>query len=93
MSHGLSKTDVIAHVTYNDNTTEDFPISCKQSTVKKVAFAEFDVNMICTEMGIGEGRLKSLMKNQIDKSAKNFTSSEKAELKELLKPIARDFIR
>lgn len=94
LSHGLSKTDVIAHITYNDGTTRNLPISCKQSTVSKVAFAEFDVGTICSEIGIGEGRLKTLiLKHQTDASAKNFTIAEKKELKELLAPIARNFVR
>lgn len=94
LSHGLSKTDVIAHITYNDGNTKDLSISCKQSTVLKVAFAEFDVNTICSEIKIKEGRLKDLLiKHQVDKSAKNFTPREKIELKELLAPIARSFVR
>lgn len=61
MTHGLSKTDVIMKVIYDDGSSKRFPISCKQSTVPKVAFAEFDVDTICREIGIPEGRLKYLM--------------------------------
>lgn len=94
MSHGLSKTDVIMKVIYNDGTYKRFPISCKQSTVPKVAFAEFDVDTICREIGITEGRLKYLMeKHQRDASAINFTAAEKQELATLLRPIARNFVR
>jgi len=52
MSHGLSKTDVIAHVFYNNSNHIKYPISVKQSTVKKVAFAEFNVDTIIKEIGI-----------------------------------------
>lgn len=94
MSHGLSKTDVIMKVSFADGTSKRYPISCKQSTVPKVAFAEFDVETICNEIGIPDGRLKDLMeKHQRDASAKHFTASEKRELGDLLRPIARNFVR
>lgn len=94
MSHGLSKTDVIMKVIYNDGNSVRFPISCKQSTVPKVAFAEFDVNTICSEIGITDSRLKILLeKHQRDASAINFSLAEKQELKTLLQPIARKFVR
>lgn len=94
MSHGLSKTDVIMKVSFVDGTSKRYPISCKQSTVPKVAFAEFDVETICSEIGIPDGRLKELMeKHQRDASAKYFTASEKYELVDLLRPIARNFVR
>lgn len=93
-THGLSKTDVIMTVFYNNETKKSFGISCKQTTVAKMAFAEFDVDTICREVGIANERLKALMlKHQLDKSAKNFTSVEKQELKTLLEPIARNFVR
>lgn len=70
------------------------PISCKQSTVPKVALAEFDVDTICREMKITDSRLKALLlKHQVDCSAKNFTTSEKNELVTLMRPIAKDFVR
>ncbi len=93
-SHGLSKTDVIMKVFYFDGSSTRFPISCKQSTVPKVAFAEFDAGTICREIGIPDGRLKELIeKHQRDASAINFTADEKRELTDLLRPIARNFVR
>lgn len=90
MSHGLSKTDVI--MTLNDD--KKFPISVKQSTAKKVAFAEFDVDTIVKEVGITDPELiRLLKKHQTDASAKNFTKEEKDILTEKLKPIARNFVR
>ena len=90
MSHGLSKTDVI--MTVNDSIK--YPISIKQSTARKVAFAEFDVNTIVKEVGITDPELIRLLnKHQEDASAKNFTSEEKETLKEKLRPIARNFVR
>ena len=94
LSHGLSKTDVIMNVVFTNGITARFPISCKQSTVPKVAFAEFDVDTICREVGITNDRLRYLMeKHQKDASAINFTSEEKRELADLLRPIARNFVR
>lgn len=91
---GNSKTDIIARVYLIDGTTITLTISCKQSTVDKVALAEFDVDTICNEMGITDARLKELLlKHQKDCSAKNFTTSEKNELIRLLAPIRRDFVR
>lgn len=93
-SGGNSKTDVIANVYMNDGSVVILPISCKQSTVAKVALAEFDVDTICNEMGISNPRLKQLLlKHQTDCSAKNFTISEKNELTQLMAPIRRDFVR
>lgn len=92
LSHGLSKTDVIMNV--YDKTTTKYPISVKQSTVDKVAFAEFDVNTIVKEIGIKDQELIRLLnKHQTDASAKNFTQEEKEILTEKLKPIARKFVR
>ena len=91
---GNSKTDIIVRVHMNDGTIVPLPISCKQSTVAKVALAEFDVDTICSEMKITNPRLKELLlKHQTDCSAKNFTSSEKAELTALMAPIRRNFVR
>ncbi len=90
MSHGLSKTDVIMTL----NERDKFPISVKQSTAKKVAFAEFDVDTIVKEVGITDPQLiRLLKKHQTDASAKNFTKEEKESLTEKLKPIARNFVR
>lgn len=90
MTHGLSKTDVI--MTIDDN--RKYSISVKQSTAKKVAFAEFDVDTIVREVGITDKELiRLLTKHQVDASAKNFTQEEKETLTEKLKPIARKFVR
>lgn len=93
-SGGLSKTDLIAYVTMIDGSMRVLRISCKQSTVPKVALAEFDVDTICEEVGITDPRLKELLlKHQVDCSAKNFTPTEKEDLMRLMAPIARDFVR
>lgn len=93
-SGGLPKTDIIITIDYKDGSVKKYPMSCKQSTVSKVALAEFDVDTICNEMGITNPRLKQLMlKHQVDKSAKNFTAAEKQELNDLMRPIAKDFVR
>lgn len=91
---GLPKTDIIARIHFDNGTTKTLTISSKQSTVRKVAMAEFDVETICREMNITNPRLKALMlKHQRDCSAINFTNQEKEELTNLLRPIARDFVR
>lgn len=93
-THRLSKTDVIMTVLYKNGTQSKYAISCKQSYAPKMAFAEFDVETICREVGITNNRLKSLMlKHQTEKSAKNFSNDEKQELRELLAPIANHFVR
>ena len=93
-THGLSKTDVIITITYENGTENKIAMSCKQSYVPKMAFAEFDVETICREVGITNERLKALMlKHQTDKSAKHFTNAEKAELRTLLEPIRENFVR
>lgn len=91
---GNSKTDIIAKVFLSNGSIVTLPISCKQSTVPKVALAEFDVDTISREMGITDPRLKQLLlKHQTDCSAKNFTNSEKTELTTLMAPIGREFVR
>lgn len=66
-THGLSKTDVIITINYDSGTEKKIAMSCKQSYVPKMAFAEFDVETICREVGISDERLKSLMlKHQTD---------------------------
>lgn len=90
LTHGLSKTDVIMTV----NDSKKYPISVKQSTAPKVAFAEFDADTIVKEVGITDQELiRLLTKHQTDASAKNFTQIEKETLAEKLKPIARKFVR
>lgn len=93
-THGLSKTDVIMTIQYSNGVEERKAISCKQSSVAKVAFAEFDVDTICREVGISDERLKALLlKHQTDASAKYMSSDEKQELRESMAPIARRFVR
>ena len=91
---GLSKTDIIVTIHYTNKSEQKLAISCKQSTVTKVAFAEFDVETICREVGITDTELKALLlKHQTDASAKNFSTAEKSQLKTKLAPIARNFVR
>lgn len=93
-TRGLSKTDIIMTVCYEDKIEHKYAISCKQTYAPKMAFAEFDVNTICQEVGIENDRAKYLMlKHQTEKSAKNFTNAEKQELTDLLRPIAKAFVR
>lgn len=93
-TNGLAKTDIIATIHYTDDSERKIAISCKQSYVQKVAFAEFDVDTICREVGISDETLKLLLlKHQTDASAKNFTPAEKSQLRERLAPIARNFVR
>lgn len=93
-SHGLSKTDIVITITYENGQESKIAVSCKQSYVPKMAFAEFDVETICREVGITDERLKALMlKHQTDKSAKNFTNAEKLEMRTLLEPIRENFVR
>lgn len=93
-THGLAKTDIIATIHYENKSVQKLAISCKQSTVPKVAFAEFDVETICREVGISDETLKYLLlKHQTDASAKNFTPDERSQLKSRLAPIARNFVR
>lgn len=94
ITHGLSKTDVIFTINYFNGTNEKKAMSCKQSSVAKVAFAEFDVDTICREVGITDERLKILLlKHQTDASAKNMSVDEKRELRALMVPIDRRFVR
>lgn len=93
-SGGLPKTDVIADLQFEDGSTLSLPISVKQSTVKKVAFAEFDVNTILNEVGIEDAELiRLLLKHQNDASAKNFTPQEKIYLNEILSPHSQRFVQ
>lgn len=93
-THGNAKTDVIATITYKDGKELKLPISSKQSYVRKVAVAEFDIDTICDEAKIDNIKIRELMKKfQTAKSAKGLTDSEKKELKELLKPYARNLVR
>ena len=91
---GNPKTDVIADITYSNGKIISFPISVKQTTVAKVAMAEFDVATIVREIGITDKILIQLMeKHQTDASAKNFTDTEKAELTTRLRPYKEKFVK
>lgn len=93
-THGNAKTDVIATITYNNGEEIKLPISSKQSYVRKVAVAEFDIDTICDEAGIDNTRIRELMRKfQVAKSAKGLTEAEKTELKNLLQPYARNLVR
>ena len=81
-------------ITYIDGKEFKLPISSKQSYVRKVAVAEFDLDTICDEAGIDNARIRELMRKfQVAKSAKGLTESEKTELKNLLQPYARNLVR
>lgn len=93
-THGNAKTDVIATIKYMDGNEILLPISIKQSYAPKVAVAEFDVDTICNEAKIDDVRIKSLMnKFQTARSAKGLSNCEKSELRNLLKPYARNLVR
>lgn len=91
---GNAKTDLIAIFTYKDASTYKLPIGIKQTTAKKVAVAEFDVDTIAREVGITDTVLiEYLLKHQTDASAKNFTESEKQDFITRLRPHAVDLVR
>jgi len=93
-SGGNPKTDINSVVEFESLDNENISISVKQSSVSKVAMAEFDVDTIVREVGITNLRLIELMKkHQDDASAKNLTSEEKLELKTSLAPIAKPLVR
>lgn len=93
-SGGNSKTDVILKLSLSNGNIRKIPLSIKQTSVAKVAFAEYDVHTICSEVGITDTRLIELMlKHQSDASAKYFTSDEKEELTNLLSTYAERLIR
>ena len=91
---GNPKTDVLATFYLFDETVVKLPISVKQTTVAKVAMAEFDAETIFFEVGIKDPEVRRLIKkHQKDASAINFTKEEKLILTERLKPYARSFVR
>lgn len=93
-SGGSSKTDVIVYLELKNRKKIDVPISVKQTSAPKVAFAEFSVDTICEEVGITDPIVKKLMeKHQRDASATNFTSQEKKELKLRLEPYVERLLR
>lgn len=91
-SGGNSKTDVLVKVFMKNGQVTNIPISVKQTTVTKVAMAEYDVDTILKETGIDNKEIERLMKkHQADASAKNFTPKEKEILKlELAKDNNKD---
>ncbi|MFB5284885.1 MspI family type II restriction endonuclease [Peribacillus sp. Hz7] len=90
---GNPKTDVLISI-YLEEQKILVPISIKQSTLPKVAFAEFDTTTIVNEIGIKDKTLIQLLtKHQNDASAKHFTPNEKKELSDLLEPIKEKFVR
>lgn len=91
-SGGNSKTDVLVKVYKKDGQIINIPISIKQTTVAKVAMAEYDVDTILNETGINNAKVERLMKkHQKDASAINFSSEEKEILKrELAKDNNKD---
>lgn len=77
-SGGNAKTDVLVKVCIKGGQIINIPISVKQTTVAKVAMAEFDVDTILRETGINNSEIERLMKkHQQDASAKNFSKEEK----------------
>ncbi|ACA46029.1 type II restriction endonuclease [Clostridium botulinum] len=81
-SGGNSKTDVLVKVHIKNGQVINIPISVKQTTVAKVAMAEYDVDTILTETGINNSEIERLMKkHQQDASAINFSKEEKQILK------------
>ncbi|MDZ5254818.1 MspI family type II restriction endonuclease [Clostridium sp. LIBA-8841] len=79
---GNPKTDVLLTIYKKDGQIINTPISIKQTTVAKVAMAEYDVDTILKETGIKNTEVERLMKkHQKDASAKNFSVEEKEVLK------------
>lgn len=92
--NGTPKTDVYIRFDLTDGSTHLTPISVKQSTVKKVAIAEYRVADIVTALDIQDPILiQLLMKHQTDASAINFSLTEKLQLKALLAPYVDSLIR
>lgn len=91
---GSPKTDATITFTFNDQSSRLVPLNIKHSSKKKVSIAEYDVDTICTGVGISGGELKELIrKHQNDQSAKLFTPIQKQRLTELLEPYRERFIR
>jgi len=84
------KTDIRVLV----NGKIDIKISVKQSRASSVTMAEFDVKTIRKETGIDDDKLWPLLeKHQRDGSAKNFDSSEKQLLTDLMTHHSAIFVR
>ncbi|MBH0086598.1 MspI family type II restriction endonuclease [Psychrobacter sp. SCQQ22] len=92
--NGTPKTDVYLTFDLTDGSTHLTPISVKQSTVRKVAIAEYRVEDIVTALNIQDPTLiQLLIKHQRDASAINFSLAEKLQLTALLAPHADSLIR
>ena len=92
--NGTPKTDVYLTLELITGREHLVPISVKQSTVPKVAIAEYSVADIVAALGIQDNALIDLLKkHQTDASAKNFTKDEKDRLQELLAPYADSLVR
>lgn len=92
--NGMPKTDV--YITFNlvNGGIRLTPISVKQSTVKKVAIAEYRVEDIVTALDIQDPILIQLLtKHQRDASAINFSPAEKLQLTALLESHVDNLIR
>ncbi|SFB38565.1 MspI family type II restriction endonuclease [Clostridium frigidicarnis] len=75
---GNAKTDVWVKIYTMKGQVINIPISVKQTTVPKVAMAEYDVDTILNETGIKNFEVERLMKkHQCDASAINFSKEEK----------------
>lgn len=93
-NNGMPKTDVYIKCTVTGGIEYLIPISVKQSTVKKVSFAEYSVSDIVSALNIQNPTLIYLLtKHQTDASAINFTAAEKIQLKTLLAPYVENLIR
>jgi Zn-finger nucleic acid-binding protein len=91
---GSPKTDATISITLTNQTTMLVPLNIKHSSQNKVSIAEYDVDTICTGVGIPDGELKDLIKkHQDDQSAKFFSEDQKKRLTDLLAPHKENFIR
>lgn len=94
INNGMPKTDVYIIFTQACGQSHLIPLSVKQSTVKKVSFAEYSVSDIVSALNIQDQTLIDLLlKHQTDASAKNFTPAEKQQLTTLLAPYVNSLIR
>ncbi len=92
--NGTPKTDVYLTLDLATGGRCLVPLSIKQSTVAKVAIAEYSVADIVVALGIQDYALIELLtKHQTDASAKNFTDDEKYRLQTLLAPYVDSLIR
>lgn len=93
-NHGMPKTDVYITCNLVNNSSYLIPLSVKQSTAPKVSFAEYSVADIVQALDIQDPRLIYLLeKHQCEASAKNFTRTERDDLKRLIVPHVDNLIR